>query len=338
MAQELVFIILVTKYFTIPVGFEFFVADPVLKAWKEEDKNLKEQGIKKSLRPKKPMKNPKYPSKIEIAGKLMRRFKTMTQSKFVVRAILADAAYMSRFLIKECKSIFKDAQMISQLKKTQLARFGNKPFKSLENLFKNVKTQMVTINLRGIAPVTLYFAAARVFVKSLNRKLLVVAIKYDDSKEFRYLAATDLTWRALDVVRKYANRWLIEVFNQDWKEYAGWGRAACQQGVDGACRGVILSVLVDHALLIHPEQLRLAQANKPLLTAGTISRKVQTQSLLGAIETIIDSENPKEAFKQFSLDMENLIDFRASRKHFAGREMEHLEGSAALTKRYKNTA
>lgn len=338
MAQELVFIILVTKYVTIPVGFDFFIVDPKLKAWKEEDKTLKEKGIKKSARPKKPHKDKLFPTKIEIFSRLLRRFKTMTQSKFVMKSILADAAYMSRFFIKECRSTFENAQVISQLKSNQMVRIGDKPFKSLEKQFENAKTQITTINLRGTTPVTVYFAAARVFVKSLNRKLLVVAIKYDDKKDFRYFAAIDMSWRALDVVRKYANRWLIEVFNQDWKEYGGWGRAACQQGIDGARRGVILSVLVDHALLIEPEQLRLAQANQPLLTAGTISRKVQTQSLLMAIGTIFDSENPKEAFKQFSLDIENLIDFRESKKHFAGRDFEHFEGSASLKKRYKNTA
>src|SRR5690606_19045452 len=118
------------------------------------------------------------------------------------------------------------------------------------------------------------------FVRSLGRKLLIVALKYEGEDEYRYLAATNLTWRSLDVARRYANRWLIEVFNQDWKSYGGWGKAACQQGEDGARQGVHLSLLLDHFLLVHPVQLRLGLAAQPLLTAGSIHRKLQIQSLL----------------------------------------------------------
>jgi hypothetical protein len=41
---------------------------------------------------------------------------------------------------------------------------------------------------------------------------LIVAIKYDDEKTYRYLIASDLSWRTLDVVQGHSLRWLVEIF------------------------------------------------------------------------------------------------------------------------------
>jgi hypothetical protein len=44
------------------------------------------------------------------------------------------------------------------------------------------------------------------------------------------------------------------VFIQEWKGFEGWNRLAKQQGDKGSMRGVILSLLCDHLLLVHPKQ------------------------------------------------------------------------------------
>ena len=46
----------------------------------------------------------------------------------------------------------------------------------------------------------------------------------------------------------YTLRWLVEVFFEDWKLYEGWAGMAKQPDEEGSFRGVILSLLLDHAL------------------------------------------------------------------------------------------
>ena len=70
----------------------------------------------------------------------------------------------------------------------------------------------------------------------------------------RFFVASDLFWRTQDIARAYTLRWLIEVLIQDWKRYGGWHRLAKQQGVDGSTQGVILSLLCNYFLLLHPVQ------------------------------------------------------------------------------------
>jgi hypothetical protein len=41
-------------------------------------------------------------------------------------------------------------------------------------------------------------------------------------------------------------------FFEDWKAHGGWNKLTKHQGVDGSTRGVILSLLCDHMLLLHP--------------------------------------------------------------------------------------
>ena len=41
---------------------------------------------------------------------------------------------------------------------------------------------------------------------------------------------------------------------QDWKSYEGWSQLTKQPGDEGARHSVILSLLVDHSLFVHPDQ------------------------------------------------------------------------------------
>lgn len=77
------------------------------------------------------------------------------------------------------------------------------------------------------------------------------------------MAATDVSWRHDDIARLHTLRWLIEVFFEDWKRHEGWCNRALQQGIEGSERGVILSVLCDHMLLLHPEQSARLEHKQP---------------------------------------------------------------------------
>ena len=52
--QCLMFAVLVTGKFTIPVGFGFYKPNPVMRAWEKEDKRLIKAGVKPADRPKRP--------------------------------------------------------------------------------------------------------------------------------------------------------------------------------------------------------------------------------------------------------------------------------------------
>ncbi|WP_221894526.1 hypothetical protein [Bathymodiolus japonicus methanotrophic gill symbiont] len=71
-------------------------------------------------------------------------------------------------------------------------------------------------------------SSARLKVSSHSKKRFVIALKYGGENDYRYLVATDLTWRTQDIIQAYTLRWLIEVFFEDWKLYEGWGREAKQ--------------------------------------------------------------------------------------------------------------
>lgn len=160
----------------------------------------------------------------------------------------------------------------------------------------------------------------QIWVQSQNRTLHVVALKYEREAEYRYLTASNLTWKGLGVVKAYCTRWLVEVFFQDWKMYDGWGKLASQRGVDGARRGVYLSLLVDHFLLSHSLQLERVKSGFSAFTAGSLQRYLQTRAILSAVTQIFESLDPKKALEDLFQAIDKSIEFRPSDKHMTGRD------------------
>src|SRR5438128_2332376 len=73
--QSLVFLVLVTPKISIPVGFAFYQPAPELSAWYKKAKALKKQGVATPQRPPKPPANPAYPTKQQLALRLLETFK-----------------------------------------------------------------------------------------------------------------------------------------------------------------------------------------------------------------------------------------------------------------------
>ena len=96
--------------------------------------------------------------------------------------------------------------------------------------------------------------SARMYVCAHKTKRFIIALKYAGEETYRYLMASDLTWRTLDIVQGHTLRWLVELCVQDWKGHEGWNQLTKQPGVEGARRSVILRLLVDHSLFFHPDQ------------------------------------------------------------------------------------
>jgi hypothetical protein len=343
LAQNIIFIAIVTPVFTLPIGFYFYRPDPEHTKWRAKDKKLKRKKVGKKNRPKEPKRDhKKFPTRNEIAIKLLEEARKLLSGLVNIKnepirvvCILADAAYLSKEVSKKVRKIFPKSQFISQLSKNQICWNKNGIQKRLDEYFSHQPSTKTTIKIRGGKEKIITYCSARLFIKSHGEKLHVVALKYDGETEYRYLAATNLTWRTLDIIKAYTLRWLIEVVIEDWKQYGGFGRKASQHGVDGACRGVFLSLLVDCFLLFHPYQVRLYLAGKPLCTAGSLVRALQLESLLDCIKEIIDSPDPHNLLKKFADNLPNIVALRRSTKHMFGRDIGELGPSPHLVRKEK---
>jgi len=199
----------------------------------------------------------------------------------------------------------------------------NKKEITVENFFKNYQGRTEKVALREEEREVTY-RSGTFTVKSHHKKYCVIALKYEDEDEYRYLIARDMTWLASDIIKAFAFRWLVEVFIQDWKQYEGWNQMAKQPGVAGSNRGVILSLLSDHALLLHEDQKALLEKKEPAATVGLLREKVMTESLMGFIKEIISSDDPKVLFAQHADKISELFELRSSIKHLRHADMEFL--------------
>jgi len=335
--QNIVLLLFVTDKMTFPVGFRFFIPDPAWVAWRQKDIELRKQKIPARLRPKRTARSAEYPTKITIAGELLEKFKKLVPTAQIT-AINADAAYSCSEFTNKCESLFVGVQIISQIRGNQLVRFGKHKPKPIQEVANSQVPVTTKILLRGKIEQAITYVNMRVWVQSQNRVLHVIALKYDNETEYRFITATDLTWRGLDVVRAYSTRWLIEVFFQDWKAYDGWGKSACQRGIDGARRGVILSLLVDHFLLSHPLQLARVKTGVAAFTAGSLQRYLQARAILDAVAQILELPDPKQALRQLFSTFEKWVEFRPSDKHMTGRELGEFIPAASLIRKFKRRA
>ncbi len=116
--QTVVLLLLVTDSVTFPVGFKFYMPDPVQTAWKKEDEKLRKQGIPKKKRPVAPNPDPEYPTKCSLALELLKEFK-QAHPEILVKCLLADALYGTGDFLDESCRILGITQVISQLRSNQ---------------------------------------------------------------------------------------------------------------------------------------------------------------------------------------------------------------------------
>lgn len=329
LGQSIVLLLLVSPVITIPVSFAFYQPDPRLKAWEKEDKRLKARGIAKKERPAKPSRDPRYPTKAALLFELLVQF----QSDFPgleIKAILADALYGHKGFMKPASQLFGGVQVVSQLRANQLVHSRGK-WISLNTYFKRQSGVVQNLHIRGAkTPTTVTASAARLRVKAHGGKCFVIALKYEGETDYRYLVATDLSWRHLDIVRVYTLRWLVEVFFEDWKLYEGWGQLAKQTGEEGSSRGLILSLLLDHCLLLHPKQTARLENKLPACTVGSLRDKSQMDAVVAFIQRLLNDKAPQEKLHQLADMLEQVFPLRDSAKHMNGRNLGRIAPSPSL--------
>lgn len=319
--QNIIFLLLVSDELTIPVGFKFYEPDPARRAWRKEEKRLIKKGVEKQYRPVQPEYNPAYPTKKELALKLIEEFSNNYKT-IKIKAVSADAAYGIKEFMHGAAKYTGQSQVISQIAKTQLINVNGK-YIAIGKFFENYNGKTEEVELRHTRQ-KISYCSGKFKVKSHDGKYYIIALKYEGETEYRYLIASDMSWRDVDIIKSYSARWLVEVFIQDWKSYEGWCQLAKQQGVEGSDRGLILSLLCDHMLYFHNGQLELFKNKEQAVTVGSLREKVIMESLIVFIEQIVKSDNPQELLEYLTEQISNLFKLRSSIKHLRKFDTEHV--------------
>ena len=120
---------------------------------------------------------------------------------------------------------------------------------------------------------------------------------------------------------------------QDWKFNEGWAELAKQPDEDGSVRGVTLSLLLDHALLTHPEQLACLENRTPVYTVGSLRRASHAQAFVELVRKIIMDSDPARMLEELSEKIKALFALAPSKKHMNTRELGRQEPTASLRSR-----
>jgi len=319
--QNIMYMLLVTKKVTIPIGFKFYENDPSWLAWKKEDDRLAHKKVKKKYRPKEIARNyDKYPSKLGLSLQLVAEFKASFPN-FVVKSVQADCFFGTKDWTSGMMAIYPKTQIISQLKGNQIITHQNKTY-SLNDYFSTRVGIESKTTVRGAKSVVIYYSSLIARVRAHEEKRLIIAYKYQGETEYRYVFATDMSWTAHHLIATYSLRWLVEVFIADWKQYEGWAVLSKHIGFEGSKRSLILSLLFDHCLMLHPEQQARIKNNLPAATVGSLRQKAIQVHILQSIKDIIEAPDVKEQLVLFAHNIENIYCLRDSTKHLAARKFE----------------
>ena len=259
---------------------------------------------------------------------MLETFKTQ-HPEVRILAVIADALYGTATFVDGASALFRGGQVISQIRSNQNIRVGKRE-QHVADYFATHPGTPSPIRIRGGEEVVAMVGSARLYVCAHKTKRFIVAIKYAEEETYRYLIASDLSWRTLDIVQGHTLRWLVEVFIQDWKSYEGWSPLTKQPGDEGARHSVILSLLVDHSLFMHPDQQRQLKNNLPAYTVGSLRANVQVECLIEVIDDVVSSDNPQEKLTCFTQALHEVFAFGHSKKHMIQRQLGRLEPTRFL--------
>lgn len=143
--------------------------------------------------------------------------------------------------MKQANEIFAESQVVSQLHHNQKVPFRGKVW-HLDEYFKAYPFVTKTVSVRGFETKFVNVSSARLYVEAHSFQRFIVALHYafDPDKDNRYLVATLLPWRTIDIVQAYTFRWLVEVTIEDRCVYEGWGQSTKHPDEEGSRRGLIL--------------------------------------------------------------------------------------------------
>ena len=123
-------------------------------------------------------------------------------------------------------------------------------------------------------------------------------------------------------------------FFEDWKLYEGWGQEAKQFDEEGSSRSLILSLLIDHCLLLHPQQKACIENKQPVYTVGSLQRMAQMDVLMECIKSLLQERDPGEKLKEMGRMIKDVFRLMPSRKHMSGRLLGRLKPTPSLSHKY----
>ena len=242
---------------------------------------------------------------------------------------MADALYGTATFVDGASAICDGVHVLSHIRSTQNIRGG----KRAQHIADSCATHPGTpqrLRIRGGQEVVATVGSARLYGCSHHTKRLIVAIKDNDDERYRDLIASDLSWRTLDLVQGHTLRWLVEVFMQDWKSSAGWSPLTKPPGDEGARHSVILRLLVDHRLFVHPDQQAQLQNTLPAYTVGRLRAHGQVECLVHVIDDLVSSDHPQDQLQLFTHALHEVFAFEHSKKHMIQRQLGRLESTPSL--------
>src|SRR5437764_14541275 len=142
---------------------------------------------------------------------------------------VAVALYCTAPFVDGASALCGGVQVISQARSNQNIQVHQRE-QHLTDYFAAHPGTPQTIRIRGGDERVAMVRSARLYVCAHKTKRFIVAIKYEEEETYRYLMASDLTWRTLDIVQCHSLRWLVEFFVQGWQWYEGWGQLTKQPG------------------------------------------------------------------------------------------------------------
>ena len=105
---------------------------------------------------------------------------------------------------------------------------------------------------------------------------------------------------------------------------------APQWDEEGSSRGLTLSLLLDHALLLHPQQRVRIENNLPACTVGSLQQQSRMDALIDVIRGIVDAADPHQPLDEIITVTKRLFPLRDSAKHMNGRDLGRLEPTPSL--------
>jgi hypothetical protein len=164
-----------TPKISLPVGVVFYQPAPELGAWDKTDKSLKKQGAPPKQRPRKPAPNPQYPTKEQLALRLLASFKT-PHPDVRMHAVMADTLYGTATFVDGASSLCKGVPVRSQIRRNQNIRASARD-QHVADYFAIHPGTPYRIRIRGGEEGVALVRSARLYVCAHKTQRFIVAIK-----------------------------------------------------------------------------------------------------------------------------------------------------------------
>jgi hypothetical protein len=123
------------------------------------------------------------------------------------------------------------------------------------------------------------------------------------------------------------------MFMQDWKWHEGWAQLTKQPGEEDARHSVILRLLVDHRLCVHPDQQHQLKNTLPAYPVGSLRAHVHGERLVEVLDELVASDEPQEQRTRFATAVHEVFAFSRSKKHMIQRQLGRLAPTPSLKDR-----